>query len=96
MCGNYFYHNNLVLDDYDLDRIKEMAQNAATNKCSALAFKCKSRAVFNRVMTQLFSTQDCYAVLKVASKVDKRILSNTFSYSCDKNIWTVQMRFKYK
>ena len=96
VCGNYFYHNNLVLDDYDLDRIKEMAQNAATNKCSALTFKCKSRAVFNRVMTQLFSTQDCYAVLKVASKVDKRILSNTFSYSCDKNIWTVQMRFKYK
>ena len=96
VCANYFYHNDLVFEDYDLERIKEIARNAARNKCSAFRIKCKSKATYDKIMLQLFSTQDCYAVLKAASKVDKQILSNTFSYGYDKNIWTVQMKFKYK
>lgn len=96
VSANYFYHNSLVLEDYDLDKIKEIAQNAARNKCRAFFFKCKSKAVYDRVIARLFSTQDCYAALKAASRIDRQILSNTFSYSYDKNIWTVQVKFKYK
>ncbi len=95
--GNYFYHNDCVLDGYDLNKIKAIAQTAAKNECRSFAFKCKSKALFEQAMSQLCSEgQDCYDVLKAAAKSDKKILTNTYSYSYDKNMWTITVRFKYK
>ncbi len=95
--GNYFYHNDYVLDTYDLNKIKAIAQAAAKNKRKSFTFKCKRKASFEQAMLQLCSLgQDCYDALKSAAKIDKQILSNTYSYSYDKNIWTITVKFKYK
>lgn len=95
--GNYYYHNNLVLDSYDLSRIKAIAQTAVKNQKSSFTFKCKTKALYHQALTQLCAMgQDCYDVLKVASKVNKKILTNTYSYSYDKNIWTITVKFKFK
>lgn len=95
--GNYYYHNDMVLDTYDLNKIKLIAQTAAKNKSKSFTFKCKTKALFEQAMAQLCSVgQDCYDALKAAAKIDKQILSNTYSYSYDKNIWTITVKFKYK
>ena len=95
--GNYYYHNDMVLDTYDLNKIKAIAQTAAKNKSNSFTFKCKTKALFEQAMSQLCSVgQDCYDALKAAAKIDKQILSNTYSYSYDKNIWTITVKFKYK
>lgn len=95
--ANFYYHNDLVLDSYDLNKIKQIAQDAAQKKKKAFTFKCKTKAVFDKALEQLCANgQDCYEALKAASKADKQILSNTFSYSYDKNIWTITIVFKTK
>jgi hypothetical protein len=95
--GNYYYHNDLVLDSYDLDKIKIIAQTAAKNNSKSFTFKCTGRSLFEQTMAQLCSEgQDCYETLKAAAKHDKQILTNTYSYSYDKNIFTVTVKFKYK
>ena len=95
--GNYYYHNDLVLDSYDLDKIKIIAQTAAKNNSKSFTFKCTGRSLFEQTMAQLCSEgQDCYEALKAAAKHDKQILTNTYSYSYDKNIFTITVKFKYK
>lgn len=93
---NYFYHNGLVLDVYDLNKIKEIAQTAAKNGCKSFTFKCKTKALFDQAMAKLCSDgQDCFEVLKLAAKIDKKILPGSYSYTYDKNIWTIVIKFKY-
>ena len=93
--GNYYYHNDFVLDSYDLNKIKAIAQTAAKNQSKSFTFKCKTKALYEQALTQLCAVgQDCYDVLKTASKINKKILSNTYSY--DKNIWTITVKFKFK
>lgn len=95
--GNYYYHNDFVLDSYDLNKIKAIAQTAAKNQSKSFTFKCKTKALYDQALTQLCAVgQDCYDVLKAASKINKKILSNTYSYSYDKNIWTITVKFKFK
>jgi len=95
--GNYYHHNDFVLETYDLSKIKGIAQTAARSKNKAFTFKCGSKALFEQALSQLCAEgQDCYDVLKAAAKMDKQILTNTFSYSYDKNIWTITVKFKYK
>ena len=95
--GNYFTHNDLVLESYDLNRIKAIAQNAAGKKCRSFSFKCESKALFDQALSQLCSDgKDCGEVLKAASKIDKQIRSDSYSYTYDKNIRTITVRFKYK
>ena len=95
--ANYFHHNDYVLDSYDLNKIKAIAQTAARNKSKALTFKCTSKALFEQTLNQLCAAgEDGYEALKAAAKVDKKILTNTYSYSYDQNIWTITIRFKYK
>ena len=40
--GNYYYHNDFVLESYDINKIKEMARTPANNGAKAflLKFKC--------------------------------------------------------
>lgn len=95
--ANYFYHNDFVLDTYDLDKIKTIARTAAKSKGKFFSFKCKTKVLFDEALNKLCSQgTDCYAALKAAAKEDKQIRSDLFTYSYDKNIWTITLNFKYK
>lgn len=100
-CGatraNYYYHNDLVLDSYDLDKIKVFAQTAAKNGDKSFTFKCKTEALYNQALSQLCADgQDCYDALKAATKINKNILSSEYCYSYNKAIRTITVRFKFK
>lgn len=92
--ANYYYHNDLVLETYDLEKIKTIAKTAAKNKGKSFTFKCKSRAVFEEALEKLFSGNDGRSVLNAAERADKTIESYTYLF--DKNIWTITVKFKYK
>lgn len=95
--GNYYYHNDMVIGEYDLDKIKSIAQAAAQNNSKFFTFKCKTKALFEQAISQLCSVgEDCYDILKAVAKIDKKILQDTYSYSYDKDIWTITVKFKYK
>lgn len=95
--GNYYYHNDLVLNQYDLNKIKLIAQTAARSNSKSFTFKCGTKAVFEDALNQLCAIgQDCYEVLKSAAKLDKQILTNSYLYSYDPHIQTITVRFKYK
>ncbi len=79
--ANYYYHNNYVVDKYDIDRIKEIAQIAAKNNSPSFSFKCKTKAVYTETMNNLFIVgNDCYSVLKAATKSNKSIATNKYTY----------------
>ena len=95
--ANYYYHNDLVLDSYDLNKIKTIAQNAAKSNSKFFTFKCSNRALYEESMARLCSEgRDCFEALKAAAKNDKQIATNSYSYSHDKNILTITVKFKYK
>lgn len=94
---NYYYHNDFVLEHYDMAKIKTIAQTAARAGDKSFTVKCKTRKVYDETFEQLcVNGQDCYEVIKSVVKTDKRILSNTYSYSYDKDVWTITVKFKYK
>ncbi len=95
--ANYFCHNELVLDSYDISKLKTIAQAAVNSGKSSFTFKCKTKAVYDTAIEKLCASgQDCYDILKSVSKIDKRIVSNSYSYTYNRNIWTVTIRFKFK
>ncbi len=95
--ANYYVHNDLVLDAYDLEKIKAIAGEAARNAAKFFTFKCGSSQLFEQALAKLCAEgTDCYAALKVAAKADKKIRSDSYTYSYDKNIRTVTVNFKYK
>lgn len=95
--ANYFYHNDFVLDTYDLNKIKAIAQTAAKNKSKSFTFKCKSKALYAQCIEQMCTVgTDGYEALKAAAKIDKQILTNSYSYIRDTNIFTLTIIFKYK
>ena len=94
---NYYHHNDLVLEQYDLAKIKLIAQNAAKAGRKFFAFKCGSKALFEEALARLCAEgDDCYDAIKAAAKSDKRILTNQYAYSYDKNIRTITVKFRYK
>lgn len=93
---NYYYHNDCVIDHYDLEKIKTIAQTAAKNKCSQFSFKCATEGVLNEVLQQMFTLgSDGFEVVKAAAKIDKRI-SNSYTYGYDRNIYIISIYFKYE
>ncbi len=95
--ANYYHHNGFVLESYDLDKIKHIAQVAAKGKNKSFTVKFKTRSLFEQAINSLcVSGQDCFEALKAASKEDKSINPTSFMYSTDKNIWTITVKFKYK
>ncbi|MCD7784341.1 MAG: hypothetical protein LUH18_01950 [Oscillospiraceae bacterium] len=95
--ANYFYHNDMVLDSYDLSKLKAIAQAAAGSGKSSFTFKCKTKSVYDTAIEKLCASgQDCYEVLKSLTKLNKQILTNSYSYTYNKNIYTVTIRFKFK
>lgn len=94
---NYYYHNNFVIDSYDINKIKSIAVAAAEKDAKFFTFKCKTSAVYNETLKNLFNEcGDCFDVVKAASKVNKIINASTYRYSYDKNICTVRVTFKEK
>ncbi len=95
--ANYFYHNGLVLDTYDIEKIKIIAQTAAQSGQRWFAFKCKSNETYQTALNKLcMDREDCFDILKAASKQNKQIDDNGYSYMYDPNIMTVTIAFKFK
>ncbi len=95
--GNYYYHNDFVLTSYDTDKIKTIALAAAKNQSKAFTFKCKTKALFDQAVAQLCADgKDCFEILKAAAKTNKQINPGSYSYTYDKNIWTITVKFKFK
>ena len=95
--ANYYTHNELVLDSYDLGKIKAIAQAAATAKSGSFTFKCASKAVYEEALDRLCASgEDCGEVLKVASRQDKRILTTGYGYIPNQHIRTITVTFRYK
>ena len=95
--ANYYYHNDLVLDSYDLNKIEEIAKRAAKNKEKFFTFKCKTRQLYDQILHQLcVSGKDCYDVLKGAAKANRQVSSSKYLYLYDVDIWTITIIFDMK
>ena len=95
--ANYHYHNNLVLESYDLKRIKEIAQNAAKSNGTFFTIKCKTNAVYKQAFNQLCSGgQDCYDAMKYAAKVNKKIDVGGYRYRYNERMRAITIVFKMK
>ncbi|MBO5867700.1 MAG: hypothetical protein J6Q54_02180, partial [Oscillospiraceae bacterium] len=94
---NYYYHNDLVLDSYDPEKIKAIAQTAAKSGQSFFTLKCKNQAVFERCRQALcVEGTDCFAAIKAAAKHNKKIVTTKFGMMADTNIWTITIKFETK
>ena len=94
--ANWYYHNDLILETYDIDRIKRIAINAAVAGRGAFTFKCSSEQLFKETQKKLcVRGDDCYSVLKEAAKKNRAILTNTYKYSYNSEIRTITVRFKF-
>ncbi|MBQ9746553.1 MAG: hypothetical protein IJW21_06990, partial [Clostridia bacterium] len=92
---NYYYHNDLVLEEYNLDRIKEMAVATVKANKFDLRFKCTKKKVLDEAMNALFGENAEYDdVIKVAAKVKKNISGITYTW--DNTIYTITITFKTK
>lgn len=92
---NYFYHNDLVLEQYDLAKIKAIAQAAAQGGNPFFTFKCPAEAVYREAVAQMFTAaDDCREAVRAAGKKDGKITG--YSYRCDSVIRTVTVYFKRK
>ncbi len=92
--ANYYYHNNLVLDKYDLKRIEEIAKTAATSKQKSMTFKLKSKAVYQEAYANLIADNaDVASILKTAAKADKSISRTRYVPDYDSNIRTITIKF---
>lgn len=85
---NYFYHNGLVLDSYDMEKVRGWATAAAKTQHKTFAFKCANKSIYDAVFNGLFVTgTDMDTLLKTANKANRKITSCRYNY--DPNIWTI-------
>ncbi|MBR2043039.1 MAG: hypothetical protein IJ946_01730 [Clostridia bacterium] len=95
--GNYYYHNSAVIAEYDLNQLKVIARAAVEAKCKSFTFKCKNKPLYDKVLAEIcVSGQDSYDILKAAAKLDRKIITDSYFYSYDKNLFTITVKFKYK
>lgn len=94
---NYYYHNGLVLDAYNAEKVQEWAVAAAQSGKPAFVFKCGSKKVFDTAFNALcVDGADCFKVLKAAAKANKKIDPNGYRCRHDPNMWTITILFKNK
>ena len=95
--ANYYYRNGLVLEAADGEKLKEFATKAATAKQKFFTFKCTSKALYEQMFDKFnTNSSDYYDALKAAAKVDKDIVTNSYSYSYNSQVRTITVKFKYK
>lgn len=94
---NYYWHNGLILEKYDPASIKRFAQKAAESRCDRFTFKCTSRKVFDEALDRLCANgQDCFEAIRAAARKNARIQTSGFTYTYNKAIRTVTVKFKLK
>lgn len=95
--ANYYYHNGAVMDTYDPELLKTLAQKAAQDQQEFFSFKCTSRKLYEEALTKVCTDgKDTFAALKLAAKINKKISSTYFGYGYNNHIWTITVRFKMK
>jgi hypothetical protein len=95
--ANYYYHNGAVMDTYDPELLKTLAQKAAQDQQEFFSFKCTSRKLYEEALTKVCTDgKDTFAALKLAAKINKKISPTYFGYGYNKHIWTITVRFKMK
>ena len=82
---NYFYHNNAVLTEYSVEKIKTIAANAIKRGAMDFAFKCADASVYATAKQQLMvDNKDGFQILKELKKINKSINAESYSVSpCD-------------
>ena len=94
---NYYYHNGLVLDAYNPDKVQEWAVQAAQNNKPAFAFKCANQRVYDAAFAALCADgTDCFKILKAAAKGNRKIDANGYRHRHDPNMLTITIMFKMK
>ncbi len=94
---NYFTHNELVLDSYDLDQIKALAKAAAKRGSKYFCFKFSNRSAYGTAEDRVLHHQDFYEILKAAAKADKNIRDDAYShFDCNDRLYTMTVWFRYK
>lgn len=94
--ANYYVHNDLVLNSFDIDKIGQNARAAAESKKRSFTFKCATSQLFNEIFDR-FTNHDeiLHEPISVAQKVNKDILDG-FSYTYNKHIRTITYIFNCK
>ena len=91
---NYYVHNGLYLDSYDLKKLENMSAQAAREGNRFVEFKCSSKSVYDAATDKLFKTgSDVWRIVNAAKAIDKTIGSGC-TYSCDKKILIIRIDFK--
>lgn len=92
--GNYHYHNDMVLENCDVNEIKRIAKAAARNKCSFFTLKCTSCAVRDRVCALWRDEASRTEVIKAIGRVNKKIYDTSWVFNRASTIWTFTVNFK--
>ena len=97
VSANYYAHNDLIIDSYDLSKIVEIAKSAVSAEKMYVSFKCRSKEVFDETIECLFSERsDCAKVMEAVVGANKRILGNVYQYKTVKQMLTITIFFKTK
>jgi len=92
---NYHYHNNAVIDSYDIKKIREIAVAAAKRGAEEFTVKCTSEQAYRETFDKLCrDCTDCYAILKDAAKANKQINHNSYKYAPDEIMRVITIYFK--
>lgn len=94
--ANYYYHNELVIDEYDLGKLKKMAARVAKNDGSMFTFKCKDKDVFSAAFNALhdYTTDDLSKLSEAIERANKNI--DSVSFTSDSNLYTFTIIFNKK
>lgn len=94
--ANYYYHNELVIDEYDIGKLKKMAVDAAKRGGGMFTFKCKNANVFSIVQNTLndFGNGDFTNIVKAIKHANKQI--ENVSFTQDNKMYTFTFIFNKK
>ena len=94
--ANYHYHNDLVLEKYDLNKIKQIAVTAAKNKAKFFTVKCTNDTVYRQTRDRLCADgTDCFEALRAAAKENKQ-LAISYRFSHRDGLRTIAIYFQNK
>ena len=95
--ANYYNHNDLMLDSYDLEKLKTIALQAVERQAKAFTFKCNSQKLYDEIFESFcVDGASCFEILKQAAKKNKEINPGYFSYRYDPKIRTITVLFNFK
>lgn len=79
---NYYVKNDLYMEEYNLQKIKEMALYAVASKEKSITFKFADSKVCKKAKKELVDEQKWYEILQYVNfKLGKKVDSSTYTYS---------------